>query len=68
METKRIETIQRMLRHHRLWWHGGATGVRVGCQGSCTWSAEAKTLDEAMVLHEQHAARRIAAILVEEGS
>ena len=65
MGVKRIKKIQDMLRHHRLWWHGGATGVRVGCKGRCAWSADAKTLDEAMTLHERHAAERIAAVLVE---
>ncbi len=68
MGKKRIETIQRALSQHRSWWHGGATGVRIGCKGNCTWSAETKTLEEALTLHEQHAAEKVAVVLVEEGS
>ena len=68
MGQKRIEQIQRVLSQHQSWWHGGATGVRVGCKGSCAWAAEAKTLDEALTLHERHAAEKIAVVLTEEGS
>ena len=53
-----LTLVQRILRKHRIVWHGGGTGVSASCR--CRgWCGNYADLDEAFAGHEDHIARKI---------